>query len=392
MRLILRSFVLFASIAQAEAAAAQLVVRVQAGGVGVAGAEVSAWNPGVRLAGARTDGSGTAHLALQGAPMSDAFVLVRRIGFAPARIVLAGRDSLVITLTEVPVALPVLALDTRPLHCPAVPDAMAESLWIAAASRYGHGATRLYFNWSGARVQETVTGDQRGYGDGTELHSVGRGGTLPTPEGRGDAMLREPPPYAAYERHLNISGESWRWRYAPLEESAAEHFVSEKFHARHVFVVLGRSAGASVIGFCPRDPSTPEIMGELQIGADTLLRAARWSFQVPHDDEGAGGEAAFSVTRFENTDYLVSIRGSAWRRAGRDLYNQDRFELFSWRLRRERRSQATRSGPSASSHPARDHEYESASLSPFNQRQRGEAGRRLPVRLSRRSRAVLQTS
>ncbi|CAN5525707.1 hypothetical protein BH09GEM1_BH09GEM1_00090 [soil metagenome] len=35
---------------------------------------------------------------------------------------------------------------------------------------------------------------------------------------------------------------------------------------------------------------------------------------------------------FEGKQYLVAVRGSSWRRAGKQLYNQDRYERFGWRL------------------------------------------------------------
>lgn len=54
--------------------------------------------------------------------------------------------------------------------------------------------------------------------------------------------------------------------------------------------------------------------------------------RVPHDDEDAGAEATFGRTSFEGKQYLVAVRGSSWRRAGKNLYNQDRYERFGWRL------------------------------------------------------------
>jgi hypothetical protein len=144
--------------------------------------------------------------------------------------------------------------------------------------------------------------------------------------------LLAPPPYALYERHINISNEYWRWRYASLTTIVAEHFVTEAFHQRHSFAVLGTSAGSTVVGFCPRDYSAADIEGELQFGSDGALRSARWSFRVPHDDEDAGGEATFTTGPFEARSYLMAIRGSSWVRATPTHYNQTRFEISSWRL------------------------------------------------------------
>jgi hypothetical protein len=183
----------------------------------------------------------------------------------------------------------------------------------------------------GAVVTETVTADQRGYGDGSEMTTPSRNEHF---SARGDFGSTLPPPYAMYERHINVSGEYWRWRYASLNSIAAEHFVTERFRARHRLTVLGHSAGATVVGFCPIDASSAEIEGELQIGPGATLLAARWFFRVPHDDEDAGGESTFTTVPFEESSYLVGVRGSTWVRATPKLYNQRRFAIASWRLSR----------------------------------------------------------
>lgn len=309
----------------------------------MSGAEVAAWDAVGRLAFGRTDGLGIVRIAADRPVTSNAFLLVRRLGFAPVRVEYPDRDSLTITLSTVPTSLPVLALETKALGCATAPwwqvwrrrpsefstDAVADSLWRAASSRYAIGVSRLRAERTGTRVEETVTSEQRGYGDGSDLRETASGRYMMI---MGESGLRDPPPYALYERHLNISGEFWRWRYASLESISAEHFLSARFHERHSFVVLGTSAGATVIGFCARDYAQAEIEGELQIGPDNVLRSARWFFRVPHDDEDAGGESTFAMIPFEGGLYLLAVRGSSWRRAGRNLYNQVRFEASSWRL------------------------------------------------------------
>lgn len=313
-------------------AAAQLVVRVEARGFGLAGAEVAVWGETGRLASARTDGAGFARLTIDRGTAAGAFVTARRLGFAPARIALPARDSLTIALTEVAAPLPILAVEARPLRCPEAAEAGAESLWTAAAAHYGQRATRLHYGFRDVFVEEYVPRDQRGYGDGAEPRRQRMGWRSPV--GSRDPLLMEPPPYGSYERHASLTGEHWQWGYSPLETMATSHFASAEFFTRHTFVVLGHSGDATLLGFCPRDREGPEIEGELQIGADTLFRAARWSFRVPHDDEDAGGEATFGLGRFEGAQYLVAVRGSFWRRARPGFYNQDRFERLAWRLGR----------------------------------------------------------
>ena len=173
---------------------------------------------------------------------------------------------------------------------------------------------------------------QRGYGDGSEFRDVTHGGSQPDTTAQGRILLRNPPPYAVYERHTRLGGEYSRWRYAPLQDVAAEHFVSPSFKERHTLIVLGHSADGTILGFCPRSVEEAEVTGELQLGEDATLRAARWFVHVPHDNEGAGGEATFSETTFEGERYVVAIRGSTWRRASQGMFNQDRFEFIRWRF------------------------------------------------------------
>ncbi|MDQ2667207.1 MAG: hypothetical protein M3Z05_14500 [Gemmatimonadota bacterium] len=324
---------------------AQTIVRVESNGVRVSGAEVTAWDDLGRVAFARTDGLGIAHLAPLRPIAPSAFLLVRRLGFAPVRIAYPDRDSMSVSLSTVPTSLPALALDVSPLRCrsrapwqvwrprpsEAPNDRVADSLWRLAAARYAIGAVRLRAERIGGMAGEMVTREQRGYGDGSPIPEDTSANHLAI---HGEFGATTPPPYAEYDRHLNISGEYWRWRYASLTTIAAEHFVTESFHQRHSFVVLGTSASATVIGFCPRDYSDAEIEGELQITPDGVLRSARWSFRVPHDDEDAGGESTFTSVAFEGRSYLLAIRGSSWVRATPTLYNQTRFEVSSWRLSR----------------------------------------------------------
>ena len=315
-------------------ATAQTVVRVQADGLPLAGAEISAFDATGRLASIRTDALGIGRVSASRPVGAGAFLLVRKLGFAPVRVAFRAADSLAISLIAMPTALPGLAVETKPLRCPTASIPAADSLWLAASAHYAIGATHLFIGWVGGRVEETVSADQRGYGDGTELRATSHGGAYPDTSARAAVLLREPPPYAAYERYLNLLGDFWRWRYAPLQEFAAEHFVSEHFHERHTFTVLGRSADATIVGFCARDLAQAEIQGELLIGDDMLVRSARWSYRVPHDDEDAGAESTFGMTTFEGRSYLIAVRGSSWRRAGRNLYNQERYEYTGWRLGR----------------------------------------------------------
>ena len=310
--------------------AAQTVIRVESVGLPVAGAEVAIWDAEGRVGLGRTAGLGIVRIIPERALGAEAFLLVRRLGFVPVRLPYHYRDSLTISLAAVLVRLPVLSVDAKPLRCPAASDPAAEDVWRTTASHYTLGAVRLRIEWTGYRVNETVVAEQRGYGDSDELRPQANSSFSLA---HGEALMIQPPPYALFEHHVALGGEFSQWRYAAIDGFSAEHFVSERFRERHTFTVLGRSGSSTLLGFCARDYSEAEIQGELQVDSDSLLTAARWFFRVPHDDEDAGGESSFALWSSEGHAYLVAFRGSFWRRAGRNLYSQTRFERLRWQLR-----------------------------------------------------------
>lgn len=310
--------------------AAQTVITVQASGMPVVDVEVSIWDVQGRAGLGRTDGFGAVRIALERAPAASPFVLVRRLGYAPARVPFEMRDSMTIAMTAVATRLPVLAVRTKELRCPSTTEPEADSVWRVSANRYSMRLTRFRIDWTGYLASETVTAEQRGYADPYEVRPpmYRAGGSV-----RGQTGMEDPPPYAMYERHLALGGEYWQWRYANLESYSADHFLSERFREQHSMVVLGRTESTTLIGFCPRYDSQADLQGELQIGINASLMGARWFFRVPHDDEDAGGEATFAPTIYDGREYIVAIRGSFWRRAGKNLYNQRRFENIRWELR-----------------------------------------------------------
>lgn len=309
---------------------AQTVFRVESGGLPVSGAEVSIWDGDRRSGIGRTAGAGVVRIVTERDIGEGAFVLVRRLGFAPARLRFAGGDTVTVTLSAVASALPVLSVNLKKLKCPTRHQSEADSIWRMAASRYKLAANSLVIDWTGYVVSETVPPEQRGYGD---LDTFRPPVISDRVTGMPEAGMHEPPPYALFENHVGVGGKYSKWRYATLASYSAEHFVTERFRERHAMAVLGRTGTATIIGFCARDYAQAEIEGELQIGADSLLLAARWSFRVPHDDEDAGGEANFALTPYKGDSYLVAIRGSTWRRARPNLYGQSRFERVRWSLR-----------------------------------------------------------
>ena len=185
---------------------AQTLIRVSGAGYPAQNAEVIAWDSGGRIAAGRTDVLGAVHLAPTRVPSTGAFLIVRRLGFVPARVAFVGGDSIAISLIATPTTLPVLSTSSKALTCPAANEPAADSLWRTAASHYSIGAVNLYTAWIGGTRKETVPADQRGYGDGEPIRMVGGGGTFPDTSARADILMHSPPPYALYERHVNLLG------------------------------------------------------------------------------------------------------------------------------------------------------------------------------------------
>jgi hypothetical protein len=316
--------------------AAQLYVRVSSHGVGVSGAEVLAWAETQLLGRAVTDFEGRARVVL--APLSGQsakFLTVRRLGFGPNRVSLSSTtgargDSLFVELEQVPMALAVLVVRESRLRCPRVSEARAERLWRSAAAHYTPGQAQLYFGYDEILSEdELVTPDARGFGESMSRHRR----LIVPPDNIHRLLLASSPPYAAYERHANVFGEYWRWRYAPLHRFAAGHFATDDFRERHVLAILDSADGNTTVGFCPRGRNETAIKGELVIGPDTLFRSGKWSYQVSHDSgDDAGAEAVFGTSTFEGRMFLVAVQGAMWRREGRELFRQDRYALSAWRF------------------------------------------------------------
>lgn len=295
------------------------------------------WNETGRIGGGRTDGLGNVRLALDSLHRLHAFVTARKMGFLPQRTVIGAGDTVTMILTPQATALPLLAVQSRALRCPVNDDSLAVQLWTSASRQYARDREQLYFGYVGATSRERVAAEERGYGDALSEPRVGGinpANYWPSKPGVASVQVNVPPPYAVYERHINLDGAVWLWRYSQLHFGSASHFATAEFRAGHTMTVLAQNDGVTTLGFCPRASSEMEIQGELQVGPDSTLRAARWQFIARHDDEDAGGEATFGISRLDGAPYLVAVRGSSWRRADRGHYEQERFELQDMRLGR----------------------------------------------------------
>jgi len=264
-------------------------------------------------------------------------LLVRRIGFAPARIdsVLPGREYSV-AMREHPVPLPEMYVAS----CPAPDDPESRRIWEEARSRYvlvpdtvavwvAHGS--ISFGSAGAAAVGYLPLSQwttRGQGQGVTSSGFRRN-VLTV----GYAYRRPPGRYHG--------AEFGRWQYPRLDGGAAEHFADSLFGALHTFQVPHRVGDLVDIGFCPRSAGRPDIEGVITIMPGHGLVAAGWRFVMPPGEEEAGGQVVFLPASDSAPGFLLPSYGVYWRRPrGSPQYLQwihqyDRFGV-NWRFARER--------------------------------------------------------
>ena len=327
-RLFVFSLVYF--LTAACSARAQLVVRVEANGAAVYGAEVAAWSDSGRIAMGRADGAGVVRLPILVETSSIAFITARRMGFSPTRLSYPSADSVTLFLTRKSQELATVAVTARPLRCPARSEPEAVALWQRAAARYTAGQDTMPWSYTATVSEETVSAAERGFDDDRSQQRQTGGATAGTTTGvrsygAPNAFIYgtyEPPFVPAYRK----------WVYPLMYGSAAGLFATEYFGSHHTFLVLGHSGDATTLGFCARSRSEPEIEGELEVGSDTLLLGARWSFRLPHDEEDAGGEATFGEAHLDGARYLIAVTSASWRRVRAGLYEQERHALDAWKF------------------------------------------------------------
>lgn len=329
------AILLAASLTLAPASRAQLVVRVESNGAAVFGAEVAVWSDSGRLASGRTGGDGIVRFSLSRETTPIAFVSARRVGFAPGRLSFPAADSVTVGLAQRGLKLPTVAVTARPLRCPGSSDE-ALTLWRRAAARYTAGQDTMSWSYLASVTQESVSAADRGFGEAPAQRQVGTvtgGVTRNDAEGRkgvrqyGDTLAFL---YGTY--HSSFGPAYDKWVYPVMYGGAAGAFASSYFGEHHTFTVLGHSGDATTLGFCARSRARPELEGELEVSADTLLLGARWSFRMPHDDEDAGGEATFGESHLGGARYLVAVTSSTWRRVRSGRYEQERYVLEAWKF------------------------------------------------------------
>ncbi len=290
-------------------------------GVPLPDALVELWSVERRLAGQLTDARGEFAFAAIG-PVPSLTLLIRRIGYSPARVAVShGRIEVRLTRFA-EVMRPISVLAGR--LCPRPEDPTARAVWVALAERYSRD--RALAHWAEPLVSVAIVRpEQLGLVDTARLTA--------SEIGAGRAYFELASRLIA-ERGYAIPYEGLRlarydlWEYPYLESLYAAHFVDTLFGRLHN---LAWASGASrEIVFCPRDTSKPSIQGHLILDGHGALERVRWQFNTPAPAEIAGGEVIFTRPGEESSTALLPMAGLFWRKRVFD-YWQQWFEFREWR-------------------------------------------------------------
>lgn len=260
-------------------------VVVDAAGAAVPQAAVELWDGNRPVASAVTDDGGRFALP----PAAGARLSVRRLGFRPLAMAWSPADSVLaltleaqlVTLAPLAVAAPV----RRP--CPNREDPRARALWEAVRRRYNADSVPLL------GIMEFRSGvGEREDAFRPEAGRVRAGWVQGMPVVETPWMDRSGYATAAQG---GVGERTAFWSYRSLDGGTMQDFVGAYFGTAHVLSFAGSAPEGWVLAFCPRVPvrDTGVMEGTLAIGADSLLRSARWSFRTPRPVEDAGGEASY---------------------------------------------------------------------------------------------------
>ncbi len=290
------------------------------------GVLVEAWSADRRVITRITDFEGRFTFPAAVAEVTTA-LYAHRLGYHALRTELQeGVTEYLLRMSEAPIAIEGLVVSVDPPVCSRREDAEARALWSAMARRYSSGIDTL-------GVATYVSGSIQAVShDGIGPVAVGSAGTAQ----RGSAPLfraswRRRVDRSGYARPLSApssDGTYEAWGYPPLEADFAVHFGDEVFGEQHRFTMEGERDGGWIVRFCPKDPDDPHIRGILQIGGDTLLKVAEWSFVTDEPHEDAGGRATFGAEMpLTAAAFLLPTEGLFWRRTRHNQYIQ-RYERY----------------------------------------------------------------
>lgn len=265
---------------------------------------------GARLAVTETDAAGAFAFA---ARPTAAAVVVRRIGYVPARIALgAVTGPLVITLRRR--ALPVEGVTVAaPGACVERDREDARLVWRRAAQHYASGALMPGLAADMLHGAANVPPDSFGVMDSTRATrgTVSGTGRRPLPEGR-DGFYAQPP--------LLGTERSYQWDYPWLESVQAWHFADRLFGELNRFELAPPDVGELVVVFCSQRGARPYVTGRLYLGLDTTLLKAEWRFVTARPAEQAGGEVVFMPPAPGAP--LLAASGHYWRAKAFGFYQE----------------------------------------------------------------------
>lgn len=273
-------------------------------GAPVPEAMVELLGAGARLAITQTTASGGFVFP---AHASAAALVVRKIGYAPARLTLGGPvATLEIVLRQRSVPVTGITVAAPPPACIERDRPEARQLWEQASRRYASGALMAGLAADRMTGRTTVPPDSFGALDTARLE---RGFTAMTGVGlrpREDQRDRfyALPPLIGSER-------SFRWSYPHLESVQAWHFADVLFGELNRLALAPREVGEMVILFCGGRPGRPFITGRIHLAPDTTFLKAEWRFVTPAPTEQAGGEVVF-MPRAPGAP-LLAASGFFWR-------------------------------------------------------------------------------
>jgi hypothetical protein len=310
---------------------AQHIIRVLgARGEAIRFAQVELWSATALVAARVTDSTGLARFLVSDLSRGRA-VLVRRIGFVPARVpVSPALDSLVLRLESLPGTLPAVTVTSARSSCPQAEDARARAQWASAAALYrvpSLEGRKADVESRRATVTEAEVGE---VGDRTQSRGW-RFYTLGGMEGARSGIANR-----GYARALtgnHTYDDFGAWRYPPLHAELSGHFVDPLFGDRHTFAVGASSSRTTVLRFCARDRRQDGLDGTMRLEASGALIDARWTFWNPRRDaESAGGAVIFAPPAEVDVEPLFSASGLFWRRLPSGRYLQSWQGYSQWEL------------------------------------------------------------
>ncbi|MDB4906260.1 MAG: hypothetical protein JWO05_1044 [Gemmatimonadetes bacterium] len=306
-------------------------------GVPVYSATVEVWQ--------RDSSRGSAHTSVDGRfvipraiPGVAATVLVRRLGFLPARhsVASVGADTIHVVLSALPASLPEYVVSASAPGCSRPDDPAARAAYVKLARSYFTFGSdgRFVGPWMhGHRSTGDLPAADVGFVDDSRMAETWWGWAFPKAidaQGRYPYAKRLPSDRLDYRP---LSESEWHWRYADLGQSDFPHFLTSTFSDAQQFSRDRERTGESVIRFCGRERGAPYLEGTIHTDGDSVMTGIEYLFHTPKPREDAGGQLTLATSTWPGRRMLVPVRTVFWRKlGGRDWYYQEAFVLTGWRL------------------------------------------------------------